>query len=101
MAWRSLNEGDNDPIRFLIYLVAAVRTICEALLGVLRSPQPPPTESFPIALLSEIATTTDEFVLVLDDHHVLDAKPVDAALTFARAFATTQVEHAWDQLGDN
>src|SRR5450755_3289372 len=40
VAWLSLDEGDNDPTRFLIYLVAAVRTIGptigEALLGVLQ-----------------------------------------------------------------
>ena len=26
-AWLSLDEGDNDPIRFLTYLVAALETI--------------------------------------------------------------------------
>src|SRR5712692_1396616 len=49
VAWLSLDEGDNDPTRFLIHLVAAVRTIGatigEALLAALQSPQPPPTES--------------------------------------------------------
>src|SRR5712691_5868317 len=86
VAWLSLDEGDNDPTRFLIYLVAAVRTIApsigEALLGVLQSPQPPPTESVLVALLNEIAATMDDFVLVIDDYHVIDAKPVDAALAF-------------------
>ena len=77
---------DNDLTRFLIYLVAAVRTVApsigEALLGVLESPQPPHTESFLIALLNEIATTANDFVLVIDDFHVVDAKPIDTALTF-------------------
>src|SRR5439155_26039071 len=44
VAWLSLDEGDNDPIRFLVHLVAAVRTIAptigEGLLGLLQSPQP-------------------------------------------------------------
>ena len=34
------------------------------------------------ALLNEIATVPDEFVLVLDDYHVVEAKPVDDVLTF-------------------
>ena len=86
VAWLSLDEGDNDPTRFLIYLVAAVRTIApgidEALLGALQSSQPPPTESFLTFLLNEIATILDDFVLVIDDYHVIDAKPVDRALAF-------------------
>ena len=52
------------------------------MLGVLQSPQPPPTESILTTLLNEITTIPDDFVLVLDDYHVIDAKPVDQALTF-------------------
>src|SRR5438876_5273965 len=86
VAWLSLDEGDSDPTRFLIYLVAALRTIAphigEGVLGVLQSPQPPPTESILTALLNEITTIPDNFVLILDDYHVVDAKSVDTALTF-------------------
>ena len=85
-AWLSLDEGENDPTRFLTYLVAALQTIAatlgEGVLGVLQSPQPPPTASILMALLNEITTISDHFVLVLDDYHVLDAKPIDHALTF-------------------
>ena len=34
------------------------------------------------ALLNDIATIPDHFVLVLDDYHVIDAKAVDTILTF-------------------
>src|SRR5207253_2824558 len=85
-AWLSLDEGDNDPARFLAYLVAALQTIAahigEGVLGALQSPQPPPTEAILMALLNEITTFPDNFVLVLDDYHVIDAKPVDLALTY-------------------
>jgi ATP/maltotriose-dependent transcriptional regulator MalT len=85
-AWLSLDEGDSDPTRFLAYLVAALQTIApnvgEAVLGALQSPQPPPTESILTALLNEITTTPDDFILVLDDYHVVDAKPIDDALAF-------------------
>jgi len=85
-AWLSLDEGENDPTRFLAYLIAALQTIAsdigEGLLGVLQSPQPPPTEAILTALLNEIATITDNFVLVLDDYHVIDSKPIDQVLTF-------------------
>ena len=86
VAWLSLDEGDNDPTRFLTYLVAALQTIAanigEGVLAVLQSPQPPPTESILTTLLNEITTIPDNFILVLDDYHVIDSKPVDQALTF-------------------
>jgi LuxR family maltose regulon positive regulatory protein len=85
-AWLSLDEGDNDPTRFLTYLVAALQTISADIgagaLAVLQSPQPPSTESILTALLNEITAISHNFILVLDDYHVVDAKPVDNVLTF-------------------
>jgi LuxR family maltose regulon positive regulatory protein len=85
-AWLSLDEGDNDPTRFLAYLVAALQTIAanigKGVLGMLQSPQPPPAESILTALLNEITAMPDNLVLILDDYHVIDAKPIDHALTF-------------------
>jgi LuxR family maltose regulon positive regulatory protein len=86
VAWLSLDEGDNDPSCFLNYLVAALQTIKAKIgagaLAVLQSPQPPSIESILTALLNEITAVPDNFVLVLDDYHVIDSKPVDEALTF-------------------
>jgi len=94
VAWLSLDEGDNDPTRFLTYLVVALQTLAQSggegiapnigkgVLAILQSPQPPPIESILIALLNEITTIPDNFVLVLDDYHMIDSKPVDNILTF-------------------
>jgi len=86
VAWLSLDEGDNDPSRFLSYIIAALQTIKAeigaGLLGVLQSPQPPSTESILTSLLNEIVTIQDSFLLVLDDFHVIDAKLVENALIF-------------------
>lgn len=94
-AWLSLDEGDSDPSRFLTYLIAALQTVApgigEGVLTVLQSPQPPPPESMLTALLNDITTIQTDFVVVLDDYHVLDAKPVDDALAFL-------VEHLPPQL---
>src|SRR5579864_218842 len=72
-AWLSLDEGENDPTRFLTYLVAALQgiaaTIGEGVLGALQSPQPPPAEAILTALLNDITGVSDHFVLVLDDYH--------------------------------
>jgi ATP/maltotriose-dependent transcriptional regulator MalT len=86
-AWLSLDAGDSDPSRFLTYLVAALQTVApgigDGVLTVLQSPQaPPPTEATLTALLNDITTIPGDFVLVLDDYHVLEAKRVDDALAF-------------------
>ena len=88
VAWLSLDEGDNDPTRFLTYLVTALQTIAPdsgtGLLSVLQSPNTPhpPTEAALTTLLNEIIAISEHFVLVLDDYHLIDAKPIDDALTF-------------------
>ena len=85
-AWLSLDEGDNDASRFLDYLIAALQTVVAdigaGVLAALQSPQPPPTELLLTALLNEIAAAPDHLILVLDDYHVIDSKPVDDALVF-------------------
>jgi LuxR family transcriptional regulator, maltose regulon positive regulatory protein len=86
VAWLSLDERDNDPARFITYLVKALQTIQvgigEGLLAALQSPQPLQIETILTTLLNEITTITHNFVFVLDDYHAVDSKPVDEALAF-------------------
>src|SRR5438270_3447462 len=86
VAWLSLDQGDSDPTLFLTYLVAALRTVApnvgEGVLRVLQSPQPSPIEPLLTALLNEVTAVPNNFILVLDDYHAVDAKAVDNALTF-------------------
>jgi LuxR family maltose regulon positive regulatory protein len=86
VAWLSLDEGDNDSTRFLTYLVTAVQTIVPNIgtetLRLLQSSQPPPTESVLTILLNEIAASLVNFILVLDDYHMIEDNTVGKALTF-------------------
>ncbi len=95
VAWLSLDEGDNVPSRFLVSLVSALQTIKPntgaGMLSVLQAPQPPPIEGILAALLNEIATIPDDFVLVLDDYHLVDAQSVDQALNFLLNHAPPQM----------
>ncbi|HEX7395792.1 MAG TPA: LuxR C-terminal-related transcriptional regulator [Anaerolineaceae bacterium] len=86
IAWLSLDEGDNDPARFITYLVKALQTIKggigEGLLAALQSPQPLQIETILTTLLNEITTIPENFLLVLDDYHSIDSQPVDQSLAF-------------------
>jgi LuxR family maltose regulon positive regulatory protein len=86
VAWLSLDERDNDPARFISYLVAALQTIQtgigEGLLPALQSPQPLQIETILAILLNEISTILENFLLILDDYHLIDSQPVDQSLAF-------------------
>jgi LuxR family maltose regulon positive regulatory protein len=83
VAWLSLDEGDNDPPRFLTYLVAAVQG---AIRG--RDPGSPAGEAPPplsveaslTGLLNDIAQGPSRIILVLDDFQLINTAP--EALTF-------------------
>jgi LuxR family transcriptional regulator, maltose regulon positive regulatory protein len=86
VGWLSLDEGDSDPARFLIYLVSALQAITpkigEGVLSALQSVQLPPIEAILTPLLNEITAILDNFILILDDYHLVDSKEVDNAITF-------------------
>jgi LuxR family maltose regulon positive regulatory protein len=85
-AWLSLDEGDNDPARFLAYMIAALRTIeasiGQGVLSTLQSPQPPSAEAVLTTLINDIAAIPTAIVFVLDDYHLIEAQPIHDALTF-------------------
>ena len=100
-AWLSLDEEDNDPTRFLIYLVAALQTVAPKIgagvLAALQSIQQPPTESILTLLLNEITSLPDDFILILDDYHLVVSEPNDA-LTSVDGALTFLLEHLPPQL---
>jgi LuxR family maltose regulon positive regulatory protein len=86
VGWVSLDEGDNDPVLFFSYLIAALRVvqadIGEAPLALLQSPQGPPLRSVLTILLNELAAIPNDFVLVLDDYHVIENQSIHDAIAF-------------------
>lgn len=88
VAWLSLDREDDDPTRFLAYLVAALQTLAprlgEGLLWALHSPQPPPPESLLAVLVNDAADLLDQgrYLLVLDDYHVIQAPDIHRMLSF-------------------
>jgi len=89
LAWVSLDGDDNDPARFLAYLIAAISranvidaVTGDGLLSMLQSNQSPAAESVLIPLINEIATHSGRVILVFDDYHVIHLPQVNEALTF-------------------
>jgi LuxR family maltose regulon positive regulatory protein len=99
ISWLSLDSGDNDPSRFLIYLITALQVLDEHIGGaVLRTLASPEAAVFAqgaqiemlltdvinqVTGLSDSLTDDGSFlVLVIDDYHVVTAQPVHAAVEF-------------------
>lgn len=86
VAWLALDDDDNDPTRFLTYLIAALQT-CDSQLGetalaLLAAPQAPPPKAILALLLNDLGKLTVQLALVLDDYHAISAPPLHEAVTF-------------------
>jgi LuxR family maltose regulon positive regulatory protein len=79
VTWLSLDDGDNDPVRFWRHLAAALdrvhQGVGEPITALLRGPQPP-LEAVTIAAVNELATRPGEAAVVVDDYHVISAPAV-------------------------
>ena len=86
LCWLSLDEGDNDPTRFLTYLITALRQastdIGERALALLQSPQSPPWEIALTTLINDVVTAATPIVLVLDDYHDIRTQQIHQQLAF-------------------
>jgi LuxR family transcriptional regulator, maltose regulon positive regulatory protein len=87
VAWVSLDEGDSDPVRFLSYLVSALRRTVregfgEGVLAALRSPGPPRMEAVLGALINELVDLSREIDVILDDYHVIESEAVHGVVSF-------------------
>jgi LuxR family maltose regulon positive regulatory protein len=93
VAWVSLDISDNDPVRFLNYVIAALETVSPGVgasaQALLRSPQLPPLESVLTVLINALCSSSRRSdaadhptLLVLDDYHVIDAPAVHNAVAF-------------------
>ncbi len=89
VAWISLDENDNDPVRFLTYLVEALNRKFETELAVgidaltmLQLSQQPEFEVVLATLINDLIGIEKVVFLVLDDYHLIDVQAVHEALTY-------------------
>jgi LuxR family maltose regulon positive regulatory protein len=90
-AWISLDEGDNDPLRFSGYLIAALQTFQgagKAGLATLGSSAGGGANAIPAIkvmlarLINDLAERRAPAILVLDDYHLVLEAPVHDIVAF-------------------
>ncbi len=86
VAWVSLDEGDNEPRLFWTYVLAALDmqhpALFTPLLKYLQSPQAPPLMHVLTILINLLMGTTQHFVLILDDYHMIAEPEIHKTLTY-------------------
>ena len=85
-AWLSLDEGDNDTVRFWTYLIASIQTVDEEIGAearqIVSTPQLRSSEPVAISLINDISQLGSNLILVLDDYHVIEAEKIHAGLGY-------------------
>ncbi len=96
--WLALDEGDNDPARFLTYLIAAIQTrapeVGRELISTLQEAHPPPLEELVEHLINELAALAERLIIVLDDYHAIADEQIHRAMTHLLAHAPSQTTFA-------
>jgi LuxR family transcriptional regulator, maltose regulon positive regulatory protein len=86
VAWVSLDEGDDDPTRFWVYVVEALRTVESGVgasaLAALGRPSVDLYRVVVPGLLNELSTARLPLFLVLDDYHLITNPTCHRTLTF-------------------
>ncbi len=93
--WFSIDAGDNDPVRFWDYVIAAIQTVSptigEQTLTLLHEPQPLPIETILSSLINELSALPDLLTLVLDDYHVIESSSIHDGLAFLVEHMPSQI----------
>lgn len=83
-AWLSIDQNDNDPVRFLTYLVRALQPLIPeagaSVLAALGLPQPAEVRAHVGQLINELSAAPAPVTLILDDWHLIDDDQVTLTL---------------------
>jgi LuxR family transcriptional regulator, maltose regulon positive regulatory protein len=86
VAWLSLDAGDNDPVRFWRYVIAACQAfqagIGESALAQLQTSRRPSLEIVLTTFINELAQLAHRCVLVLEDYHVITSPQIHETMAY-------------------
>jgi LuxR family transcriptional regulator, maltose regulon positive regulatory protein len=85
-SWLSLDAADNDPARFLRYLIGALQNplpgMGDSFKMLLESGAATQLSAVMEGLINEIATRPQPVVLALDDYHVIHDTEIECLMSF-------------------
>ena len=86
VAWVSLDEADNDPVHFLSYVLTALDRaqpgMCTEFLTYVRTQHSPALQSVLMELINRLAEQVEQFLLILDDYHLVTEEAIHRSLTY-------------------
>jgi LuxR family maltose regulon positive regulatory protein len=86
LGWLSLDEADNDPVRFLRYLVAALQSVDErigqSIQAALHGFQPPAATVMLTEIINDLLLLEGSYLIVLDDYHQISNAKVHESINF-------------------
>ena len=85
-AWFSIDKADNDPVEFLNYIIAGIQSIHstfgQSAITLLNSPNKPSNQSIVSLLINDLLQIKLNFLLVLDDFHLITNRDILELVTF-------------------
>lgn len=86
VGWLSLDERDNNPLRFWTYFVTSIQTASkpfgQELLQRLESAQDFDAQLLLTGLVNQAAACEHPVILVLDDYHAISSSDIHAGMNF-------------------
>ncbi len=85
-SWLSLDEGDNDPVRFFTYLLASCKKandgLCHEAEALLQDASPLALKGIVTELINDLCRLQEGINIVLDDYHVIQNPVIHEVVQF-------------------
>ena len=95
-AWLALDRGDNDPVRFFLYAIEALKGLADSIgersASMLRTPGVDIVDHVLPILINELDALPERCVFVLEDYHAVDNAEVHEAVSYLLDHAPATLE---------
>lgn len=97
-AWFSIDKNDNDPVEFLKIIIAGIQNIHKdtgkSSFELLKSPIGIKTEYIVELLINDILKIDQEFLIVLDDFHLIESQEIFKIVSYLLEYLPEQLHIA-------